>query len=121
MFPKESGVRQAEIVAIGNEVVSGLIQDSNSRFLSLSLQSVGVNVTRITAIGDDSATIRAVVGEALKRVDIVIVTGGLGATHDDITKTVLAKMFDCGFKKTNRWQGFLRTFLNPEAGKFPPR
>lgn len=119
MFPKESGVRQAEIIAIGNEVVSGLIQDSNSRFLSLQLQSVGVNVSRITAVGDDEASIRTVVEEALKRVDIVIVTGGLGATHDDITKTVLAGMFDSGFQKDEQVAQNLENFFKARGKKVP--
>jgi len=119
LFPKGSGVRQAEIIAIGNEVVSGLIQDSNSRFLSERLQSVGVDVSRITAVGDDTASIRAVVGEALARVDIVIITGGLGTTHDDITKTVLAGMFDCGFKKDERVAQFLEGFFKARGLEVP--
>ncbi len=119
MFPKESGVRQAEIVAIGNEVVSGLIQDSNSSFLSLRLQSVGVNVTRMTAVGDDETSIRAVVQGALGRVDIVVVTGGLGATHDDITKTVLADMFDSGFKKDEQVAKFLQSFFEAKGREVP--
>lgn len=119
MFPKESGIRQAEVVVIGNEVISGLIQDSNSRFLGFSLQSVGVNVTRITAVGDDSAAIRTVVEGALKRVDIVIVTGGLGATHDDITKTVLARMFDSGFQKDEQVAEFLENFFKAKGRDVP--
>jgi len=119
LFPKESGVRQAEIIAIGNEVVSGLIQDSNSRFLSERLQSVGVNVSRITAVGDDEASIRTVVLEALERVDIVIVTGGLGATHDDITKTVLAGMFDSGFTKDERVAQMLESFFESRGREVP--
>jgi nicotinamide-nucleotide amidase len=119
LFPKESGVRQAEVVVIGNEVVSGLIQDSNSCFLGLSLQSVGVNVSQITAVGDDEAAIRTVVEGALKRVDIVIVTGGLGATHDDITKTVLARMFDSGFEKDEQVAQFLENFFESKGREVP--
>jgi len=119
LFPKESGVRQAEIVAIGNEVVSGLIQDSNSRFLSLRLQSVGVDVSRITAVGDDTASIRTVVGEALERVDIVIATGGLGSTHDDITKTVFAGMFDSGFQKDEQVAQMLESFFKARGREVP--
>ncbi len=119
MFPKESGIRQAEIVVIGNEVVSGLIQDSNSSFLSLRLQSVGVNVTRITSVGDDEDSIRTVVEQALERVGIVIVTGGLGATHDDITKTVLARMFGSDFKKDDRVARFLENFYKSRSREVP--
>ncbi len=119
MFSKESGVRQAEIIVIGNEVVSGLIQDSNSRFLSARLQAIGVNVTRITAIGDDKQTIQTVVEEALERVGIVIVTGGLGATHDDITKTVLAWMFHSGFKKDEQVANMLEGFFSSRGKEVP--
>jgi nicotinamide-nucleotide amidase len=119
LFPKETGVRQAEVIAIGNEVVSGLIQDSNSRFLSLCLQSAGVNVTRMTAVGDDEASILTVVRGALERVDIVIVTGGLGSTHDDITKTVLAGMFDSGFKKDERVAENLENFFKARGKEIP--
>lgn len=111
MFPKESGVRQAEIIAIGDEVVSGLIQDGNSRFLSERLQVVGVNVTRITAVGDDRSSIQAASREALQRVGVVIATGGLGSTHDDITKTALADLFHCGFKKDEKVAAMLAGFF----------
>jgi competence/damage-inducible protein CinA-like protein len=119
LFSKESGVRQAEIIVIGNEVVSGLIQDSNSRFLSARLQAIGVNVARITAIGDDKSTIQTVVQEALERVGIVIVTGGLGATHDDITKTVLARMFHSGFKKDEQVAKMLEGFFSARGKEVP--
>ena len=119
LFPKESGVRQAEIIAVGNEVVSGLIQDSNSRFLSEQLQSVGVNVSRITAVGDDEALMRTVIQEALDKVDLVIVTGGLGSTHDDITKPVLAGIFDSGFKKDERVAEMLENFFKSRNREVP--
>jgi competence/damage-inducible protein CinA-like protein len=119
LFSKESGVRQAEIIAIGNEVVSGLIQDSNSRFLSARLQAVGADVSRITAVGDDRSLIRTVVQEALERVDIVIVTGGLGATHDDITKTVLADLYKSGFKKDEQVVAMLERFFKTRGQEVP--
>jgi len=119
LFSKESGVRQAEIIVIGNEVVSGLIQDSNSRFLSARLQSVGADVSRITAVGDDRPLIRETVQEALQRVDIVIVTGGLGATHDDITKTVLAGLYKSGFKKDEQVAAMLEEFFKARGRAVP--
>jgi len=94
MFDKNKNIRQAEIIAIGNEVVSGLILDSNSRFLSTRLQEAGVDVSRITSVGDDHEAIKDCLRTALERVDIVITTGGLGSTHDDITKNVWVDLFD---------------------------
>lgn len=94
MFNEKIKLSKAEIVAIGNEVVSGLIADGNSRFLSNSLHSLGIDVARINSIGDNHEEIRDCLRSALERVDIVIVTGGLGSTHDDITKKVLADLFN---------------------------
>ena len=94
MFNDDRILLQAEIIAIGNEVVSGLIQDTNARYLSDQLHLLGVTVPRITAVGDDEESISNAVKNAMSRADIVITTGGLGSTHDDITKEVLARMFN---------------------------
>ena len=94
MFNNDHILLQAEIIAIGNEVVSGLIQDTNGRYLSDQLHLCGVTVHRITAVGDDEGAISTAVESAMSRADIVITTGGLGSTHDDITKEVLARMFN---------------------------
>lgn len=93
MFNNKKILQLAEIIVIGNEVVSGLIQDTNARYLSDQLHLYGVTVPRITAVGDDEESISNVVGGAMKRADIIIITGGLGSTHDDITKEVLARLF----------------------------
>ena len=93
MFKGEKILLRAEIIAIGNEVISGLIQDTNARYLSNQLHLLGVNVSRITAVGDSEESITSAVEGALHRADVVITTGGLGSTHDDITKEVLARMF----------------------------
>ena len=93
MFMGERILLQAEIVAIGNEIISGLIQDTNGRYLSKQLHLLVSDVSRITAVGDDKDSISRVVEGALGRVGIVIITGGLGSTHDDITKDVLARLF----------------------------
>lgn len=93
MFKDDNILLKAEIIAIGNEVVSGLIQDTNARYLSSQLHLLGVNVIQITAVGDSEESIVRAVEGALGRADVIITTGGLGSTHDDITKEVLARMF----------------------------
>ncbi len=93
MFKYDNILLKAEIIAIGNEVVSGLIQDTNARYLSSQLHLLGVNVIQITAVGDNEESIVRAVEGALGRADVIITTGGLGSTHDDITKEVLARMF----------------------------
>lgn len=85
---------RAEILTIGNEIVTGLMADTNSALITQRLDTLGILVTRHVSIGDDEATILEALQEALDRVDCVITTGGLGATHDDITKHALCRFFD---------------------------
>lgn len=84
---------QAEIITIGDEILIGQILDSNSKWIAEELNKIGVSVYQITSIQDDKAHILKAVKEAQLNCDIVIVTGGLGPTKDDITKLTLAEYF----------------------------
>jgi nicotinamide-nucleotide amidase len=84
---------------IGDEVISGLILDRNSQYLGEKIHELGIEVSRITTVGDSASVIEDCIKLALQRSDWVILTGGLGATHDDITKSILLKVFECGLKK----------------------
>jgi len=119
MFGKQPQIPQAEIVVIGNEVISGLIEETNSRVISLRLQEVGVDVCRVTAVGDDAAAITEAVDGALGRADLVIATGGLGATHDDITKDVLARLFHSGFREDGRVLASIEKFFRRRGRAVP--
>ena len=119
MFNNEEFLLQAEIIAIGNEIISGLVQDTNGRYLSKELHLLGVNVLRITAVGDDKDSISNVVEGALDRVDIVIITGGLGATHDDITKDVLAQIFNSKMTLDNKVKNMLETSFKKRNQEVP--
>jgi nicotinamide-nucleotide amidase len=88
-----SGSNSAEILVIGDEVISGLIVDTNSKYLGERIYDSGAGVSRITKIGDDFSIIEECVEQALQRSNWTILTGGLGITHDDITKSVLTKVF----------------------------
>ena len=81
---------QASICTIGDEILIGQIVDTNSSHISRILNSSGIKVTRMLSIGDEHATIVNALENELKVNDIVIVTGGLGPTKDDITKSALA-------------------------------
>lgn len=95
---------QASICTIGDEILIGQIVDTNSSHISQSLNSLGIRVTRMLSIGDDHQTIiRALEGE-LERNEIVIVTGGLGPTKDDITKKALAELSGATGWKTDERQ-----------------
>lgn len=84
-----------EILAIGDELLYGQTQDTNSHWISVELDKVGFKVVRRTTIGDREDYILAALQEAEQRADIVLITGGLGPTSDDLTKPCLAKYFDC--------------------------
>ena len=84
----------AEIITIGDEILIGQIVDTNSAFISKELNKIGVQVYQLTSIQDDEAHILQALNDAEKRVDIVIVTGGLGPTKDDITKQTFCKYLE---------------------------
>lgn len=84
----------AEIITIGDEILIGQIVDTNSVFISKELNKIGVQVYQITSIQDDRQHLLNAFQEASKRVDLVLVTGGLGPTKDDITKLTFCEYLD---------------------------
>lgn len=119
MFNDPMVLPQAEIIVIGNEVISGLIHDTNGRYLSKQLHLLGINTSRITAVGDDEGSIARVVEGALERVDVVIITGGLGSTHDDITKDVLAQFFNSKMILDNKVRSMLKVMFKKRSQEVP--
>ncbi|HEX3157168.1 MAG TPA: competence/damage-inducible protein A [Gemmatimonadaceae bacterium] len=84
---------RVELVTIGNELLLGLTTDTNASHLARELASAGLEVVRHATVGDDDAAIAAAVGEAIARTGLVITTGGLGPTDDDVTRTAVAGYF----------------------------
>ena len=80
----------AEIITIGDEILIGQIVDTNSQWIGTELNKIGVSVYQISSIQDDEQHILNAFEEAQSRADIVIITGGLGPTKDDITKKTIA-------------------------------
>jgi competence/damage-inducible protein CinA-like protein len=85
---------QAEIITIGDEILIGQIVDTNSTFIAKALNKIGVSVYQITSIQDEKNHILQAISEAENNADVIIITGGLGPTKDDITKTTIAEYFD---------------------------
>lgn len=85
----------AELLTIGDEILYGQIVDTNSQWMSVALDKVGIKVIRKTSVGDQEDEILTAMAEAEKRADIILITGGLGPTSDDLTKPCLVKYFDC--------------------------
>jgi nicotinamide-nucleotide amidase len=85
---------QAEIITIGDEILIGQVIDTNSAFLGKELNKVGVSVYQITSVQDDKEHILKALKEAEENADIIIITGGLGPTKDDITKHTICQYFN---------------------------
>ncbi len=81
----------AEIIAVGSELLTPDRTDTNSLWLTAKLNEIGIEVKLKTVVGDDAARLEETIRDALKRSDIVVSTGGLGPTEDDITRTVSAR------------------------------
>lgn len=86
---------RAEIITIGDEILYGQILDTNTQWISLELDKIGIKTVRKSSVGDQRDEIVQILTEAQKRADIVFITGGLGPTKDDLTKKILADFFDC--------------------------
>ncbi len=85
---------KAEVLTIGDEILYGQITDTNSQWISARLDEIGVKVVQKTTIGDSEEEILRGLKEAESRADIILITGGLGPTKDDLTKPTMAKYFD---------------------------
>lgn len=84
----------AEIITIGDELLIGQVVDTNSAFIAKELNKIGVSVYQITSVQDDKNHILTAFKDAESRADIIIITGGLGPTKDDITKRTIAEYFN---------------------------
>jgi nicotinamide-nucleotide amidase len=89
----------AEIITIGDEILIGQIVDTNSAWMARQLNQIGIKVKQVTSVSDDAGHIIEALDAARKRANIILMTGGLGPTKDDITKLTLAKYFNMGFRR----------------------
>ncbi len=85
---------RAEIITIGDEILIGQITDTNSQWIAQRLNEIGISVYQITSVQDDREHILKALAEAESNAELVLLTGGLGPTKDDITKHTLAEYFD---------------------------
>jgi nicotinamide-nucleotide amidase len=98
---------KAEIITIGDEILIGQIVDTNSQFIGEELNKIGVSVYQISSIQDEEQHILNALKEAEARADIVIITGGLGPTKDDITKKTIAQYFN-----DDEWTNYPEVYEN---------
>ena len=101
----------ATIITIGDEILIGQIVDTNTASISRKLNAIGLAIKEKTSIGDKAEEIQACVQRAMAQSKVVIMTGGLGPTKDDITKTTLAEMFNSSLIYNEAEGEHIRTLL----------
>ncbi len=84
----------AEIITIGDELLIGQVINTNQAYIGEKLSAMGIRIARMITVGDELEPILAVFKESWERTDVMVVTGGLGPTHDDITKKAVCKFFE---------------------------
>ena len=98
----------AAILLIGNEILSGKVQDENARFLTGELRDLGVSLRRIEVVPDDVDDIAASVRALAERFDTVFMSGGVGPTHDDVTMAAVARAFGMSLVRHPDLEAMLR-------------
>lgn len=89
----------AEIITIGDEILIGQVVDTNSAWMGRELNKIGVSVKQITSVSDQADHIKQALDEAQQRADLILMTGGLGPTKDDITKLTLSSYFNMPLRR----------------------
>lgn len=102
---------KAQLIIIGNEILNGRTLDRNGHYLAERLNDNGITVNKIVTIEDEPEAIKNAFNNALGFADIIISTGGLGPTKDDITKSVLAEIFDCPIEYNGEAMASIKAFL----------
>lgn len=120
-----------ELISIGDELLIGQTINTNAAWIGQKLSEIGVELRWITTVGDDAEDLRSALDLAMGRVDLVITTGGLGPTHDDITKQVVTEYFGGGYvfrpeileriRKAFERRGFEMPEVNEEQARVPKK
>ena len=110
-----------ELVAVGTEILLGNIVNTNSAYLSEKCAQLGLSVYYQTVVGDNEDRMKAVIGTAIERSDVVILTGGLGPTEDDITKEVTAELMGYPLVEDTRWKTIMLEYMEQYRRNNPNR
>ena len=102
----------AELIAVGSELLLGQIANTNAQFISKSLAEVGVNVYYHTVVGDNPDRLKKAIETAESRADLIIYTGGLGPTKDDITKEVVASYIGKTLLTDQKAMAYIEDYFN---------
>ncbi len=109
----------ADIICVGNELLTGLIENSNSGYLSRRLNSFGIAVREVTVIADQDQTIIKALAKALSQSNLVIITGGLGPTEDDLTREAVASYLKRKLVLNEAWLERMESFFAARGINMP--
>ena len=112
---------KAEIIAVGTELLLGEILDTNSQYLSQQMTGLGIDLYYISHIGDNLGRLTAAVQQALGRSDLLIMTGGLGPTEDDLTREAIAAALGETMEVQSDLEEHLRTWYFRRNRPMPER
>ncbi len=103
--------QRAEMIVVGNEVLTGKVRDENGPYLAVELRALGVVLERLTVIPDSLDIIARTVREASSRADFVVTSGGVGPTLDDLTFEGVARAFDRPLRRFPEMEAILRSYF----------
>lgn len=109
----------AELISVGTELLMGNVVNTNVRYLAEKLSGLGYVIQYQVTVGDNAERLRAVVQEAWKRSDLVVLTGGLGPTEDDITKDVCAELLGMPLRLDEALRDWIEDYLKRSVYKCP--
>ena len=108
---------KAAIITIGDEILLGQILDTNSRFIARELTKLGAETIEMRSVSDERDEILRALTDTLHKADVVILTGGLGPTKDDITKNALAEFFHTALEFNPQVYGWLKELFSADPGR----
>ena len=112
---------KAEIISVGTEILLGDILDTNSQYLAVRLPPMGIDLYHMSKVGDNLQRLAETIGRAHKRSDLVLITGGLGPTEDDLTREAIALTLDEEMSVDADMEQRLRAFFAARGFSFPER
>lgn len=108
-----------ELISVGTEILLGDILNTNVQYLSKEMASLGINIMHHTTVGDNRKRLLEALDLAFSRSELVILTGGLGPTPDDLTKETCAEFFGCGFYEDKEILKNIRSYFENKGVKMP--
>ena len=109
-----------QIITIGTEILLGQIVDTNSAFIAGKLAGVGINIYHTRSVGDNEKRLKEVLGQAKREADVIITTGGMGPTSDDITVEIAAEVWGRKLCENSSAASHLEKHLKKIGGEMSP-